>query len=106
MVISAPRDRYYWFLFTEVEKVYGKNIAKYTKDDELKLAEEHYKDQLTETVTFEDLYARRTQTTLVSLEDHVFPRWHYRRILTIGDAAHKVRSITILGKYYLSDQTE
>lgn len=90
LVLSAPEDRYYWFLFTKVDRVYGKNIARYTKDDELELAKEHFNDELTETTTFGDLYAHRLQTALVSTEDHVFPRWHYRRILTIGDAAHKV----------------
>lgn len=90
MVISAPGDRYYWFLFTGVDKVFGKDIARYTKEDEVELAKQHFGDQLTETTSFEDLYAHKLQTSLVSIEDHVFPRWHYRRILTVGDAAHKV----------------
>ncbi|KAL6914853.1 hypothetical protein FSST1_012613 [Fusarium sambucinum] len=97
MIISAPGDRYYWFLFTEVDKVYGKDIPRYTKDDERKLAEEHFGDQLTETTTLMDLYEHREQTSLVSIEDHVFPRWHYRRIITIGDAAHKLHPISAQG---------
>lgn len=90
MILSAPQDRLYWFLFTGVDKVFGKDIPRYSKEDERVLAEQHFQDQLSGTATFEDLYANRLQTTLVSTEDHVFPRWHYRRVITIGDAAHKV----------------
>ncbi|KAL4816218.1 hypothetical protein BDW67DRAFT_185042 [Aspergillus spinulosporus] len=97
MIISAPGDRYYWFLFTEVDKVYGKDIPRYTEEDERRLAEEHFRDQLTETTTFEDLYTNRLQTSLVSIEDHVFPRWYYRRIITMGDAAHKLHPISAQG---------
>ncbi|EGY18401.1 FAD binding domain-containing protein [Verticillium dahliae VdLs.17] len=48
-------------------------------------------------MTFEDLYTHGQQITLVSVEDHVFPRWHYRRILTAGDAAHKAHTISAHG---------
>ena len=71
--------------------MFGKNIGRYTKEDEVKFAGEHFGDQLTENTTFGDLYAHRLQTSLVNIEDHVFPLWHFGRILTIGDAAHKVR---------------
>ncbi|KAH7087118.1 hypothetical protein FB567DRAFT_629141 [Paraphoma chrysanthemicola] len=97
MILSAPENRVYWFLFTEVEKVFGKAIPRYSKEDERNLAERHSHDQLTENVTFGDLYAARLQATLVSIEDHVFPRWHYKRILTIGDAAHKLHPISAQG---------
>ncbi|KAK4159880.1 hypothetical protein QBC43DRAFT_347626 [Cladorrhinum sp. PSN259] len=97
VIVSAPEDRCYWFLFTPADKVYGIDIPRYTKDDELELAKKHYGDQLTETITFEDLYRHRLQTALVSIEDHVFSRWHYRRILTVGDAAHKLHPITASG---------
>ncbi|KAL9943127.1 hypothetical protein D7B24_007388 [Verticillium nonalfalfae] len=97
MVLTAPEERLYWFLFTEMDKASGKDIPRFTKEDERKLAEEHFGDQISETMTFEDLYNHGQQTTLVSVEDHVFPRWHYRRILTVGDAAHKVHPISAQG---------
>ncbi|KAH7377289.1 hypothetical protein BKA66DRAFT_513594 [Pyrenochaeta sp. MPI-SDFR-AT-0127] len=85
MIISAPRT------------VYGKDIPRYSKEDERILAEQHFQDQISKTATFEDLYTNRLQTSLVSIEDHVFPRWHYRRIITIGDAAHKLHPISAQG---------
>ncbi|KAI8244550.1 FAD-dependent monooxygenase atmM [Colletotrichum sp. SAR 10_96] len=40
---------------------------------------------------------RRQVATLVALEEHVFSRWNYRRILLIGDSAHKLHPITAQG---------
>ncbi|TID05181.1 FAD-dependent monooxygenase atmM [Colletotrichum higginsianum] len=57
----------------------------------------HLNDNITETVTFRDLYVNRHIATLVPLQEHVFLRWHFRRIFTIGDSAHKVHPITAQG---------
>ncbi|RSM08654.1 hypothetical protein CEP52_004613 [Fusarium oligoseptatum] len=97
MILSAPGDRLYWFLFTEMNKTYGKSIPKFTKEDERILAEQHFAERVTESTTFQDIYENRLHTTLVSLEDHVFPRWYFQRIITIGDAAHKVHPISAQG---------
>ncbi|KAJ3503677.1 hypothetical protein NLJ89_g8326 [Agrocybe chaxingu] len=97
MILSAPGDRLYWFLFTEMDKAYGKDIPKFTKEDERRLAEQHFGDRVTNSTTFQDIYNNGLHTTLVALEDHVFPRWHYRRIIIIGDAAHKVHPISAQG---------
>lgn len=90
MMLSAPQDRLYWFLFKDMEKATGSDIPKFTKDDEITLAKEHFSDQVTGSTTFGDVYRNRLQTALVPLEEHVFGRWHFKRIITIGDAAHKV----------------
>ncbi|KAJ3953654.1 hypothetical protein N0V92_009876 [Colletotrichum tropicale] len=66
------------------------NIPKFSKDDELLLATQYRGDHITEDMTFGDLYDNRIKSTLVPLEEHVFRRWHYQRILIIGDAATKV----------------
>lgn len=90
MMLSAPQDRLYWFLFKDMEKATGSDIPKFTKDDETTLAKEHFSDQVTGSTTFGDVYRNRLQTALVPLEEHIFNRWHFKRIITIGDAAHKV----------------
>ncbi|KAK1710004.1 uncharacterized protein BDZ83DRAFT_757651 [Colletotrichum acutatum] len=97
MMLSAPDSRLYWFLFTSLDRTCGKSIPKFTKEDERALAENHFDDQVTETTTFGEIYAHRLHSTLVALEDHVFPQWHFRRIITIGDAAHKVHPISAQG---------
>lgn len=90
MILSAPGDRLYWFLFDKMEKAYGKDIPRFNKDDEAQLAKKHLRDLVTETTTFGDIYENRLCSTLVSIEEHVFARWYFGRIIIIGDAAHKV----------------
>ncbi|KAM5350140.1 hypothetical protein ACJ41O_006645 [Fusarium nematophilum] len=91
LVIAAPGDRTYWFLFEALpETKYGKDIPKYTKDDEAELAKGRHDDHITQDVRFGDLYDRKLMSTLVPLEEYVFERWHYQRIVTIGDSAHKI----------------
>lgn len=91
LVIHAPGNRTYWFLFKAVEKTLrGKDIPKYSKQEMEDLAQEHIDDKICEQVTFGDLYRNRNMSTLVPLEEYVFEKWHYKRIITIGDASHKV----------------
>ncbi|KAF4126264.1 2-polyprenyl-6-methoxyphenol hydroxylase [Geosmithia morbida] len=91
VIVAAPGDRTYWFLFDGLPHTeYGENISKYTKADEDKLADEHRDDRITNDVTFGDLYDRKIISTLLPLEEYVFERWHYKRIITIGDSAHKI----------------
>lgn len=91
LIIHAPMNRTYWFLFKAVERtVRGKDIPKYSKEQMEDLAQEHIDDKICETVTFGALYGNRIMSTLVPLEEYVFEKWHYKRIITIGDASHKV----------------
>ncbi|TDZ19491.1 FAD-dependent monooxygenase andE [Colletotrichum orbiculare MAFF 240422] len=91
LVVHAPGNRTYWFLFKAVEKTLrGKEIPRYSKEDLEKLAQEHLSDPICENVTFGSLYKNRIMATLVPLEEYVFEKWHYRRIITIGDASHKI----------------
>ncbi|KAK7699662.1 hypothetical protein SLS64_011435 [Diaporthe eres] len=97
MMLSAPQDRLYWFLFKDMRRATGSDIPRFTKDDEAILAKEHFSDQVAESTTFGDVYRNRLQTALVPLEEHVFQRWHFRRTICIGDAAHKVHPNTAQG---------
>ncbi|KAM0084355.1 hypothetical protein ACKRZS_003448 [Fusarium odoratissimum] len=91
LIIAAPGDRTYWFLFDGLsETKFGKDISKYTKADEEGLVKGHRDDHITRDVTFGELYDRKIMSTLVPLEEYVFDRWHYKRIITIGDSAHKI----------------
>ncbi|KAL6364307.1 hypothetical protein LRP88_02226 [Fusarium phalaenopsidis] len=91
LVIAAPKDRVYWFLFDGLpETKYGRHIPKYSKADEEVLVGARRDDPVTEDLTFGDLYDKKIMSTLVPLEEYVFDRWHYKRIITIGDSAHKI----------------
>ncbi|UQC81979.1 FAD binding domain-containing protein [Colletotrichum lupini] len=95
LIISAPGNRTYWFLFSGVgDTKYGKDIPKYSKEDTEKLALEHWEDLVFENVTFGDVYKNKIMATLVPLEEYVFEKWHYQRIVCIGDASHKIDPIS------------
>ncbi|RYP51522.1 hypothetical protein DL768_003164 [Monosporascus sp. mg162] len=90
MAIPGPGDRLYWFMFVSMATTPSRDIPRWSKQDEEELAEQHFKDKITDKVTFGDIYNNRRATALVPLEEHVFTRWHFKRIITIGDSAHKV----------------
>ncbi|KAI6765937.1 hypothetical protein HG530_007007 [Fusarium avenaceum] len=95
LVMIGPGGRFYWFLFVKLPvPLYGSDIPRYTKEDEEKLFQEHSSDQITPEVTFGQLYAAKTISTLTPLHEYVFKKWHYKRIITIGDAAHKLEPLT------------
>ncbi|XPS80795.1 hypothetical protein M3J07_012766 [Ascochyta lentis] len=96
LIATGPNHRIYWFLFKKLpQAVHGlyEQIPRYTDKQRDALAAEHAEDRLTEALTFGDLYAIRTIATLQALPEVVFQKWHYKRTITIGDAAHKFNPI-------------
>lgn len=90
LVISGPRDRVYWFLFVNMGKThYGPEPPRFTKKDEEVLANEHMNDKILGNRTFKNLYSTKISSVLTPLPEYVFKKWHFQRIMTIGDAAHK-----------------
>ncbi|KAI8228353.1 FAD-dependent monooxygenase atmM [Colletotrichum sp. SAR 10_86] len=95
---QTPKDRVYWFFFHVMDGTYyGKDIPRFSKEDEKALASKYFDDNISDSITFRDIYEGRQVATLVALEEHVFSRWNYRRILLIGDSAHKLHPITAQG---------
>ncbi|KAF4820432.1 FAD-dependent monooxygenase atmM [Colletotrichum siamense] len=98
LLVPAPKDRVYWFFFHVMDGTYyGKDIPRFSKEDEKALASKYFDDNISDSITFRDIYEGRQVATLVALEEHVFSRWNYRRILLIGDSAHKLHPITAQG---------
>ncbi|KAK2686277.1 hypothetical protein QWA68_014854 [Fusarium oxysporum] len=95
LLLSGPGGKFYWFFFVKLPiPLYGNDIPRYTKLDEEQLVAEHASDPITPEVTFGQLYEARTNSTLTALHEWVFEKWHYKRIITIGDAAHKFEPLT------------
>ncbi|KAI0003148.1 FAD binding domain protein [Xylariaceae sp. FL0662B] len=95
LVISGPEGRVYWFLFVRLpEAKYGKNIPKYTKEDEEMFNQKHASLIITENITFGDLVARRLSSTLTPVHEMVYKKWFFKRIFIFGDAAHKPNPIS------------
>ena len=92
LIASGPGGRLYWFLFANIRGTkYGTDIPRYTKQDEALFVEQRKNDVVGEDgATFGDMYENRIISVLTALEEYVFEKWHFQRIITIGDAAHKV----------------
>lgn len=91
VVASGPEEgRLFWFLFVNLDKtIYGPELPEYTKEDEEALANEHLDDKIDDTHTFRDLYSTKIASVLTTIPEYVFKKWHFQRIITIGDSAHK-----------------
>lgn len=93
LVVSGPDNRVYWFLFEKLpETKYGKDIPRYTKEDEEGFVKRNYNVAITPEVTFGQVFAKRLSSTLTPLHEVVYKKWFFRRVITLGDSAHKVRT--------------
>ena len=81
----------YWFYFFKLSKtVYGTGIPVYTKADEARIIKERENDNILPDLRFGDLIKQKISSTLTPLPEYVYKKWHYDRIITVGDAVHKV----------------
>ncbi|KAI7785002.1 FAD binding domain-containing protein [Diaporthe eres] len=91
--ISTPPPnvkRLYWFLFLNLdEPAYGKDAPRFTKDDEARVVREHSDEPVMPDLKLGDLYSRSEVPVMTALQEHVFKKWHFQRVITFGDAAHK-----------------
>ncbi|CAG9972556.1 unnamed protein product [Clonostachys byssicola] len=91
LICPGPGKRTYWFLFVNTGNglVRKDQIPRYTKEEEASLVQKHLRDPISGRHTFGDLYESRLYSTLTPLVEHVFKRWHFGRIMLLGDSAHK-----------------
>ncbi|KAK2023617.1 FAD/NAD(P)-binding domain-containing protein [Colletotrichum zoysiae] len=92
LVSSGPENRVYWFMFVRLPELKrGGSIPEYTKEDEEAFAEEYAKVAVTETLKFDDIYKKKPRSTLTPLHEMVYRTWFYRRVVLLGDSAHKAQ---------------
>lgn len=91
VALIANRDRGY-FLFYQLlpRELRGAEIPQFTAQQRDRFAEEHAGDVLQGSFTFGNLYQRRVRSVLVPLQNYAFKRWHFGRIICLGDTVHKV----------------
>ncbi|KAH6684839.1 FAD binding domain protein, partial [Plectosphaerella plurivora] len=95
LVVTGPDEKIYWFLFERLSKPKrGADIPRYTKDDEKEFFAKHWDLPITEHITFGDVVKKRISSALTPLHEVVYKRWHFGRIITIGDSAHKPNPIS------------
>lgn len=92
IVNGGPAGRVYWFCFFKLPKrAYGNSIPRYSKEDERRILAQRENDDITPGLKFRKVLDNKITSVLVPLQEYVFEKWYYQRIITIGDSAHKVR---------------
>lgn len=82
----------YWFQFSKLpQTIYGSKIPRYSNADLEKSLIEHADDNIFPNLKFATLIQNKITATKTSLPEYVYKKWHYGRIMTIGDSAHKVK---------------
>ncbi|GKZ28975.1 hypothetical protein AbraIFM66950_002222 [Aspergillus brasiliensis] len=95
---AGPADRIYWFLMMKMKQTYyGADIPRFTEEDKKSKLQEHWDDHVTPNVRLSDLCERQLSTIYTPMPEFVYKKWHLGRIITIGDACHKVLPITAQG---------
>jgi 2-polyprenyl-6-methoxyphenol hydroxylase-like FAD-dependent oxidoreductase len=107
LVVSGPEDRVYWFFFDKLPEVkYGKDIPKYTEQDEAEFVKQNGSCPITDKVTFGHVFAKRLSSTLTPLHEVVSKKWFFKGMIVLGDSAHKVSSCTSAQKKSLSSSLD
>ncbi|KAL3477381.1 hypothetical protein BJX99DRAFT_257408 [Aspergillus californicus] len=87
--------RVYWSYFFKLDQqAHGGDIPVFSKTDEHTLLNSKGNDSITPTLKFRQLLDRKVSSTLEPLQEYVYKQWFFQRIITIGDAAHKILPIT------------
>ncbi|KAK6088712.1 FAD binding domain-containing protein [Seiridium cupressi] len=90
LVISGPEGRVYWFMHQRLpEPRYGKDIPRYTEEDELQFVKEFWDCAITDKINFGQVYSKKLTSTLTPLHEYVYEKWFFNRIMLLGDSAHK-----------------
>ncbi|XXH02442.1 hypothetical protein Hte_008817 [Hypoxylon texense] len=95
LVSSGAGNRVYWFFTVRLpEAKYGKDIPRYTKEDDERFLKKYAHLKIKENLTFGQLSAKRTSSTLTPLHEVVIKKWFYNRMVLMGDSCHKQNPFT------------
>ncbi|EMR65285.1 putative fad binding domain protein [Eutypa lata UCREL1] len=93
-VMIGSDEVVYWFLiFACPEILLGLDFPRYSEDDEAAMVKAHSQKLVKDGTVFGDLYRNKRVSHMTPLPHHCFDRWHYKRIMCVGDSAHKFNPV-------------
>ncbi|KAE8358513.1 hypothetical protein BDV27DRAFT_150372 [Aspergillus caelatus] len=63
------------------------------REDEAEFVKQNYNLPITRSVTFGHVFDKRLSSTLTPLHEMVYQKWFFKKIITLGDSAHKPNPI-------------
>ncbi|KAE8375699.1 hypothetical protein BDV26DRAFT_9198 [Aspergillus bertholletiae] len=94
LIADGPGDRTYSFLFEHIDRArVGQGSPQLTEKDRDEIVARHLDDRITHDVKFDDIYGRRIRSGVTSLPEHAHKHWHFGRMITLGDASHKLHPL-------------
>lgn len=88
---GGPEGRVYWFRFQKLPKTFqGSAIPRYTDADLEKALAESADDNILPDLKFSTLVENKVSAVMTPLVEYIYKQWHFGRIITLGDSAHKV----------------
>lgn len=95
-LISPKKDGTVFFILRPLAKPANSGET-YTFDDAAAMAKDCSSLFVAPNVKFEQIWAQQKSAVLVTQEEGLAPKWHWGRIVCLGDSVHKMTSISALG---------
>jgi hypothetical protein len=99
-VFGHPDDLACWFLFFKVNKdkvKKGLDFPQWTEEEGHEICRTWASAKLSDKTTFGDVYANRYRMTTQAVPNHTLRRWHWGRLICLGDSVAKTNPILAQG---------
>lgn len=90
-LINGKGSKVFWFLIYEVSRYHGSKEPSFQSSKAREICDDLRSKKVDENVLFGDIWSRCSVYKLTPLDEGMFKRYHYGRMLCIGDAIRKVR---------------
>jgi hypothetical protein len=94
VVVAQPGAKLCWWLafFKNEGPLYHPNIPRFTVDDHERILKNYGPDKIG-TSTLNKIYETAHHKVLVPVEEFTLEKWHFKRIVLLGDSCHKLHPI-------------
>lgn len=100
-VFGGAKGEALWFVFFQADaersKHRGLDAPRFTQEEGLEICRKYSGAKLTEKTNFGDVFANRHRITTQACPNHCLKRWHYGRLICLGDSVAKTNPILAQG---------
>lgn len=93
ITFHGEKGRIFWFLLAKLpEKTTYPNTPRFSAKDAASFCDKFASFRVSKDVCVSDLWKHKSCASMTALEEGLLERWHYDRIVLLGDSVHKVSS--------------